>query len=177
MGPFGTVDWHKVFVPETPLLEIFVRGSCVYLALFAIMRVVMKRQTGALRMADLIVVVLVADAAQNAMTANYTAIPDGVFLVLTIAFWSHTMDWVGYRFPFMQSLIYPSPLTLVENGKLMRKHMKSELITEDELMAQLREQGVDDIADVKRAFMEGDGRVSVITHEEKQHSAPDRSAV
>jgi uncharacterized membrane protein YcaP (DUF421 family) len=177
MGPFDAVDWREVFVPDTPLLEIFVRGSCVYLALFLIMRVVMKRQTGALRMADLIVVVLVADAAQNAMTADYTAIPDGILLVLTIAFWSHAMDWLGYRFPFIQSLIYPSPLTLVENGKLMRKHMKSELITEDELMAQLREQGIDDIAEVKRACMEGDGHVSVVTHDDKRHNAPEKSAV
>lgn len=60
------VEWAKMLIPDTPLLEIFLRGSIVYLALFFLLRVVLKRESGTLGITDLLVVVLIADAAQNA---------------------------------------------------------------------------------------------------------------
>ena len=71
MHLIGDVDWAKVFGPDTPVLEIVVRGTVVYLALFVLIRVVFKRQPGAVGIADLLVVVLIADAAQNAMAGTY----------------------------------------------------------------------------------------------------------
>jgi uncharacterized membrane protein YcaP (DUF421 family) len=52
---------------------------------------------------------------------------------------------------------------LVKNGQLLRRNMRRELITEDELLSKLRQQGVDDLSEVKEAFMEGDGQISVVT--------------
>jgi uncharacterized membrane protein YcaP (DUF421 family) len=178
MGPFGPVDWSKVFAFQTPLLELVARGTCVYLAIFLLLRVVLKRQTGSVRMADLLVIVLLSDAAQNAMVAEYSSVPDGIVLVATIIFWSYAIDWLGYKVPFIQTLVHPPPLPLVENGRLNRKNMRTELITEDELMTQLREQGVSDLSEVKKACMEGDGHISVITVEEKEkrQSPPDQPA-
>ncbi len=63
---FG-VDWAKTFLPNTPLLEIFLRGSLTYLALFFLLRIVLKRESGGMGVTDLLVIVLIADAAQNAM--------------------------------------------------------------------------------------------------------------
>ncbi|MFL5593175.1 MAG: DUF421 domain-containing protein, partial [Gemmatimonadaceae bacterium] len=81
---FDQVDWHSVFTPKTPLLEVFVRGTAVYLALFLLLRLILKRQSGTVGVTDLLVVVLIADAAQYAMSGGYESVPDGLLLVGTI---------------------------------------------------------------------------------------------
>jgi len=156
------------------LLEIVLRGTCVYLALFVLLRVVLKRETGGMSVTDLLVVVLIADAAQNAMAGDYTSVPDGLLLVATIIFWSYALNWLGHRFPRIERFIHPPPLPLIENGRMLHAKMREELITEDELKSQLRLQGVQDPGQVKGAYMEGDGRISVITHEQTGKGAPDR---
>jgi uncharacterized membrane protein YcaP (DUF421 family) len=145
------------------LLEIALRGTIVYLSLFLVLRTAFKREAGALAMSDLLVIVLVADAAQNAMSADYTSITEGAVLVGTIVGWSMLLDWAGYHVGWIGRLVHPIPLELIRDGKLLRQNMKKELVTEEELMSQVRQQGVDDISEVKQAFMEGDGHVSVIT--------------
>ena len=172
MGLFEQVNWRSVFVPDTPLLEIFVRGTIVYLALFLLLRLVLKRQSGTIGVTDLLVVVLIADAAQNAMAHDYKSIPDGLLLVGTIVFWSYALDWLGARFPWLGRFIHPPPLELIRDGQINWRNLRKELISLDELKSELREQGVANIAQVKEAHMEGDGRISVVTRSKKQHPKP-----
>ncbi len=155
------VDWAKTLLPDTPLLEIFLRGTLVYLALFFLLRVVLKRESGGVSITDLLVIVLIADAAQNAMADDYTSIPDGLLLVGTIVFWSYALNWLGYRFPLVQRLVHPPALPLVRDGRMLRRNMRRELITEEELRSQLRAQGVEDLAEVRRAQLEPTGDLSV----------------
>lgn len=169
---FDHVQWHDVFVPRAPLLEILVRGSVVYLALFLLLRLVLKRQSGVVGITDLLVIVLIADAAQNSMAGDYKSVPDGLILVATIVFWSYALDWLGYRFPRLGRYVYPPPLDLVRNGKVLRQNLRKELISIEELKSQLREQGIEDVGDVKSARMEGDGRISVVKKDEEQHPKP-----
>lgn len=170
----GGVDWAKIFVPDTPLLEILIRGTLTYLALFTLLRLVLKRQSSAMGITDLLVVVLIADAAQNAMADDYTSIADGVLLVATIIFWAYALDWLGYRFPRFQRFLRPPALPLVKDGRMLRHNMRRELITEGELLSQLREQGIGDVSEVREAFMEGDGRISVLCDDDKTRGAPER---
>jgi uncharacterized membrane protein YcaP (DUF421 family) len=163
---FFSIDWGQIFQPDTSPLEIFIRGSIVYLALFGMLRFVLRREAGTLGMSDLLVLVLIADAAQNAMAGNYNSLPDGLILVATIIFWSFALDWLGYHVPFMRRFVHPPPLLLVRNGQLPRRNMRRELITEEELMSQLRQQGIEDIALVKTACIEIDGQISIVKHSE-----------
>ncbi|MEN6493919.1 MAG: YetF domain-containing protein [Thermoguttaceae bacterium] len=156
------VDWRGVFMPTVPVLEIILRGSIVYLGVFALFRVILARQMGSLGMADLLVLVLVADAAQNAMAGNYNSVPDGLILVATLIFWSYALDWLGFHFPRLQRLLFPPPFLLVKDGQMLFRNMRRELISREELLSQLRLQGVNDLAEVKRACMESDGRISVV---------------
>ncbi|MBM1173013.1 DUF421 domain-containing protein [Microvirga arabica] len=159
------VDWTAMFVPEHSLLEIVVRGTIMYIVLFSILRFFMKRQSGVIGIADLLVIVLIADAAQNAMANEYKSIPEGVLLVLTIVFWNFAIDWLGYHFPLIQRFTRPPPLQLIKDGQFLRRNMRQEMVTVEELMSQLRQQGIDDPAQVKKAFIEGDGRISIIRHD------------
>lgn len=173
MNSFLHIDWNAVFIPSVGIAEIVVRGTIVYLMLFVLLRV-LRRETGVLGIADVLVIVMIADAAQSAMASDYKSVTEGLILVGTIAFWDYLLDWLGYRFPWFQRLLRPAPLQLIKDGTLNRKHMRQEMITLDELMGQLREQGVEKVEDVKMCCLEGDGRISVIKFEkEGGNKAPD----
>ncbi|HEY9747551.1 MAG TPA: YetF domain-containing protein [Allocoleopsis sp.] len=172
MSSLFSVEWRELFVPNLSLVELFIRGSLVYLVLFAILRSLPSRQLGSLAITDLLVVVLFAEAAQNAMARDYTSITEGAVLIGSVIFWSYALNWLGFRFPVVQQFLNPPPLLLVKQGHLQRRNMRRELITEDELMSQLRQQGIESVADVKAAYMEADGTISVIP--EKRQAVPYR---
>jgi uncharacterized membrane protein YcaP (DUF421 family) len=156
------VDWRKLFVPELPVLEVVIRGAIVYLLLFIVMRFFLRRRSGGLGLADILVVVLIADAVQNAMGSEYKSVTEGALLVFTIVSLDFALDWVGHRVPWLRRLTRPSPLLLIRNGRMIRRNMQREMITTEELMSQLRQQGIDDPAGVRRAYLEGDGEMSVL---------------
>lgn len=166
------LDWQAIFVPSISVLELIIRGSLVYLALLSVLRLLPGRQLGTLGITDLLVVVLFAEAAQNAMTTNYTSITEGAILVGTVIFWSYLLNWLGYKVPLFQRFMNPPPLLLVKNGRIIERHLQRELITPEELMSKLRQQGVEFLAEVKLAYMEADGRISIITSDAKPDSIP-----
>jgi uncharacterized membrane protein YcaP (DUF421 family) len=155
-------------------LEIILRGSLMYLSLFIMLRVILKRQTGTLGMTDLLLITLLADAAQNAMAWEYKSLPDGIVLVGTIIFWNYLFDWLSFKYEWFARLIEPVPLPLIKNGKMLPRNMRQEFITEDELMGQLREQGLDDLQKVKQAYLESDGQFSVVLYKQRTHPSVGR---
>ena len=162
----ASIDWDALFVPSMDLGEVVLRGTAVYLFLFFLLRI-LRREAGQLGISDLLVVVLIADAAQNAMSSEYRSITEGAILVATIAFWDYFLDWLSFRVPALQRMLRPAPLLLIRNGRLLRENMKREMLQEDELMAQLREHGVRSAGEVKACYLEGDGRISVIPRNAK----------
>jgi uncharacterized membrane protein YcaP (DUF421 family) len=158
-------DWYALFTPSIPVAEVIVRGTAFYLGLFVLLRVLLKRNTGVVGVADLLVVVLIADAAQNGMAGDYKSIVDGLLLVLVIVCWTVLLDWASYRFPAFRYLVEPKPLPLIRDGQLLHANMRREFITRAELMSQLREEGVERVEDVTLACMEGTGRISVLKRE------------
>jgi uncharacterized membrane protein YcaP (DUF421 family) len=91
-----------------------------------------------------------------------------VILVGTIAGWNWLLDMTAYHYPGMRRLIEAKPLPLVRDGKPMRRNLRREMITMDELMAKLREHGIEGLDQVKAVTMESDGEISVITHAGKE---------
>lgn len=157
------VDWQTVFVPGVPILETVIRGTVMYLVLFAILRLTFRRiGSGSIGLGDVLMIALVAAAAQNAMAREHRSVTDGIILVATIGFWSYALDWFGHRVPRFQRFYHPPPLLLVKNGRLLHRNMRQELITEDELLTQLHRQGMEDLSTVRAAYMEGDGSITFI---------------
>ncbi|MEJ2747496.1 MAG: DUF421 domain-containing protein [Anaerolineae bacterium] len=158
------IDWHGIFAPSVPFLEIILRGTVVYLVLFILLRATFRRIGGNIGLGDVLMIALVAAAAQNAIAREHHSVTDGLILIATIAFWNYALDWLGQHIPAVQRFYHPPPLLLVKNGRLLHKNMRHELITVDELMTQLRRAGVHDLADVAEAHMEGDGSITVTPH-------------
>ncbi|HUQ76967.1 MAG TPA: YetF domain-containing protein [Burkholderiales bacterium] len=157
-----SVDWGELFRLTVPPLELVVRGSAMYLFLLVLFRVVIKRRVGAIGMADLLVLVIISDAAQNGMAGEYRSVTDAFILVGTIIGWNYFFDWAAFHLPALRKMLAPPPLLLVEDGRILWRNLRAELVTESELMAKLREQGVSKPAEVGKAYMEADGQVTVI---------------
>lgn len=156
------IDWHELFVPTHSIAEMIVRGTLMYLGLFLIFRFIVGRQSSAIGLTDILVIVIIADAAQNAFSREYKSVTEGIALVLTIVFWDFILDWLSYHTKFFAWLVKPTPLPLIRDGKMLFRNMKRELISADELRSQARQQGIADIADVKAASLESNGEISFI---------------
>jgi uncharacterized membrane protein YcaP (DUF421 family) len=159
------VEWADLLIPTHSLAEILLRGTIMCLCLFLILRFVMLRQSSTIAIADILVIVVIADAAQNGFAKEYKSITEGICLVLTIVFWDVLLNWLSYHFKIFERLLAPAPLSLVENGRMNRRNMRKELITEEELRSQLRQGGVSKLDEVKRAYLEANGEISVVKKE------------
>jgi uncharacterized membrane protein YcaP (DUF421 family) len=155
-------DWSTIFVPDASLLESFVRGSVVYLSILILFRVVMKRQSGSLGLPDVMLVVLVSECVSTALSSEAKSVANGIVAVGALLFWSFVLDRLGHRWPWFQRLLEPQPVVLVEEGKPNRDNLNREGITDEELLAQVREHGIDDLNRVKTAILESGGTGSVI---------------
>jgi uncharacterized membrane protein YcaP (DUF421 family) len=162
-----SIDWHEMFTPTVSLVEIALRGSVIYLTILLLLRM-FRREAGAMSTADLLVIVLVADAAQNAMAAEYKSITEGVVLVATIFAWNYLLDWLAFRYKWVYRLLHPSPLLLIKEGVVLRRNLKSELLTLEDLMEQLREQGIAEVKQVERCYLEADGHLSVLKRDQQE---------
>lgn len=162
MNEVWSVDWRAMLVPEHSLLDLFLRGTMMYLVIFVLLRLVLRRQVGDIGTSDVLVIVLLAEVSGNAMAADAKSISEGAILVGTVLLWSYVIEWVQHRFPAVERLIREPKLKLIDNGRLLRRNMRTEFVTVEELMAQLREQGVEDRAEVKAAYLEADGHISII---------------
>lgn len=166
-------NWAEAFAFSMSPLELFVRGTAVYWFLLAVFRTFLQRDVGAVGMADLLVLVLIADAAQNAMGGGYESVGDGMVLVSTILGWNVLFDYLAYRFPRVRRVLQPRALPLVADGRIIYRNLRREFISEDELNAKLREHGVANLSEVRAATMESDGSISVIRrHPERDEEHP-----
>lgn len=157
-----SIDWDSVFVPTIGIAEVVLRGTIMYFCMLLILRFVGRRQAGNFGPADLLVIVIIADAAQNALGKDYSSVTEGIALVLTIVGWQHCLDWLSWKYPVLRPILKAPPLKLVERGQVVSANLRKEMLTEDELRSQLREREVVELTEVELAMLEGDGRLSVL---------------
>lgn len=157
-----STNWHQAFAFSISPLELFVRGTVMYWFIFSLLRVAGRRDTGALGVADMLVLVLIADAAQNAMAGDYHSIADGMVLVATIIGWTMAIDRIAYHIPPLARLLAAERVCLVRDGVIAHRNLRREYITKEELMGELRLKGISELSEVKRAYIEADGNISVL---------------
>ncbi len=156
------MDVSALFRLSVDPLELVLRGSAMYWFLFLLFRFLLRRDVGALGIADVLLLVLVADASQNAMAGGYQSVADGCLLVLTIALWNYLFDWAGFHVVWLRRFIEPPQVQLVRRGRILVGNLRRQLMTIEELQSKLREQGIEQLSEVKLAAMEPDGAISVI---------------
>ena len=155
------IDWHRLFVPSGSIAELVIRGSVIYLLLFAVMRLLPRREAGGIGASDILVIVLIADAVQQGMAGKYESITEALILAIVIFAWATLIDFVDYRVPHLH-LSESGPVPVVLGGRLVRRNMRRQQVTEDEIMSQLRQHGFTELSQVSAAYIEGDGHFSVL---------------
>lgn len=156
------MDLASIFGMTVSPVEIVIRGTTVYWLLFLIFRFILRRDIGSVTIADVLVLILIADASQNAMAGEYRTVTEGALLIGTIVAWNYALDWASFRLPWFSRLVSPPPLLLVRHGRVLQRNLQQELMTTDELLSALRSQGVEDVRVVRKAYMEPDGSISVL---------------
>jgi uncharacterized membrane protein YcaP (DUF421 family) len=159
------MDLGALFELHVSPLELIARGTLMYWFLLLILRFVLRRDPGSLGVADILLVVILADASQNAMSGGYETVAEGWMLVATLVFWNYVLDWAASRWEWVHKLTEPPPLQLIRAGRLLHHNMRKQFLTREDLEAQLRQHGVEDIGRVRAAYLEGDGKLSVLTYE------------
>lgn len=159
------INWGRLLDPTHSLLNAVARGTIVYLALFAVLRVTHNRQSGNIGLSDLLLITLTTGAVQNSMVGDGKSLTEGGVVAGTIFFWSYALNWLAFRFPRLRWLAKSRPRAVIEDGNILHLGLRRELLTKDDLMAQLREQGVEDVSAVQKAYIEANGALSVIMRE------------
>lgn len=116
MNLLAGIDFRTLFGLSMPVFELVLRGSAVYWFLFVVFRFVIRRDVGSVGLADVLIIVLVADASQNAMAGEYTTITEGLILISTLIGWNILLDWLAFRFHWIRRFAEPSTMLLVRNG-------------------------------------------------------------
>lgn len=150
---------------ETPLWEIVARGTVVYFAIVILFRFTPKRQTGSLSPNDMIALVIMGGIAGDAIMGGGTAMPDLLLMVVVIMAWDYIVNLAEYRFPRFRRISQDAPTLLIYRGEMLGNNLRKEKLTEEELIASLRKQGVSDVANVHQAILEVDGHISVLEKE------------
>ncbi len=155
-----------LFSMELSLVEAFTRGTIVYWTLYLLFRLGGRRNIGSIGFADIVVVILVSEAVGDALSGGSNTLTDGLLFAATNIFWPYLIDRLCYFFPKLDDLMAPSKLCLVRDGKIELRNMRREFVTKAELMEQLRIHQVASVDQVKRAYLESNGEISVISYED-----------
>lgn len=155
---------NRVFELDPRILaEIILRTVIVYVVLLTLLRLAGKRELGQMSIFDLVVVLIVANAVQNAMVGPDTSLNGGLLAAAALIVLNWSVDRLGIRYAWLGRRISGSPTMLVWEGKPLPDHMRREGVTMDELEMAAREHGVENIHEVKLAILELDGTISIVS--------------
>lgn len=145
-----------------PWWEFVLRALLVYGFLLVTLRLTGKRQVGQLAPFDLVLLLVLSNAVQNSMNAGDNSVGAGFVLVLTLLAANGFVGWLTWRHKRLETLVEGSPQILVHNGLVDERKLAAERMTHHELMAAVRQAGLTDLADVRVAILETNGRINVI---------------
>ena len=156
-----TASWHT-------LLDVALRTSVVYLALLVGLRLTGTRQLGQMSTFDLVLLLIIANAVQNAMVGPDTSLAGGLVAAGVLIGWHRLIDWWRVRSRGVAKLLAGEGIMLIHDGKILQEHCVRAGITRDELRQALREHGVANVQDVMLAVLEPDGAISVVRYDDIQ---------
>ena len=163
-------SWPALWAIETPLVELTVRAAVLYFGILLLLRIMPRRTGGELGTMDLVMILLVTEAATHSL-GGYRTLGDGLFVIAVLMVIDYAINALSYRLPLFERLVASPPLPIVADGRLQRRNMRREFITEDELRAELRANDIADLAEVERAYVEPEGEITFITRKPRREGA------
>jgi uncharacterized membrane protein YcaP (DUF421 family) len=146
-----------------PWWELIVRSVLIYAVFFIGLRIFGKRELGQFTIFDLVLLLLVANALQPAITGPDNSVTGGAIIIAVLLLINRGIALLRSRWPAFDHLIEPPPTVVVQDGKLIKQAIDKEGLSVDDIEMALREHGVDKIDDCKLAVLENDGSISCIS--------------
>ena len=152
-----------------PAWDIVLRTAVIYVVILIVLRLAGKREIGQMTVFDLVVLLLIANAVQNAMVGPDTSLPGGILAAAVLVILDVVLARLRLRWPRLRRMIEGSPTLLVLHGEVLTDHLRREGLDQETLEAALREHGVADVTGVKMAVLEMDGSISVVPDSAETH--------
>ncbi len=144
-------------------LDILLRSSVVYLFMLFAFKVFGKRELSQLSISDLVLVLLISNAVQNAMVGSNSSLSGGLLAAAVLFSINYVVSYFKFKYKKVNNLLTSEPVLLVFEGKVKQKSLDDNFMTTEELMAAIREHGVEKLEQVHSAVLESDGNISVIS--------------
>jgi uncharacterized membrane protein YcaP (DUF421 family) len=164
--PTFRVEGTMWFPGRVILAEIIVRSAVVYVFLIVLLRFTGKRQIGQLAPFDLVLLLVLSNAVQNAMNGGDNSVFGGLVSATTLVALNSAVAFVTARSKRAEALIEGHPLVLIHNGKLYDRMMDQANITRHELNSALRQAGCACVEEVQYAVLENNGAISVVARKD-----------
>lgn len=149
---------------EVPWYDPAIRGAVIYIFIFFLVRLMGKKQVAKLTPFDLVLLIIISEAIQNGLAGNDHSITASVISVSVIIILNILLNQILARSTTLEKLIDGQPVVIILNGKIFKRVMRQQKITDSELFEALREHEVMNPEDVKCAILEKDGQISVIKY-------------
>jgi len=146
-------------------LQIIFSSVTVYLFILAAIRLFGKKELAQLSVIDLVFILLISNAVQNAMVGSNASLAGGLVAASALFITNYVLKFALFRFPRFGRLIQGEPLLLIYKGKLDHKNLSKAKITLGEIKETIREHGVATIEEVDLAILEVDGNISILSNE------------
>jgi uncharacterized membrane protein YcaP (DUF421 family) len=146
-------------------MEIVVRASVMFAALYLLLRCLGKRELGQMTPFELVLLVVVGDLIQQSVTHNDFSLTAAILALCTFGFWAVVLSWIGYLSPRAEKLLEGEPRVLVQEGKVLEHNLRRDRITRSELESEMRLAGIGFIGEVGWAILEPNGKISFIARE------------
>lgn len=144
------------------LVDILLRTAVIYSVVLAGLRLAGKREIGQMTIFDLVVLLLLSNAVQNAMVGSDVTVTGGLTAALLLIGLNKAVSFMSLRSPRLRRLVEGTPTVLISQGVAIEENLRREGIDDNVLEAALREHGVAKVADVDLAVLEVDGSISVV---------------
>lgn len=159
---------------DIPPWELIARSVAVYLVMLVALRIFGKREIGQFTLFDLVLVLLVANAVQPAMTGPDTSLVGGLLIILTLVVTNRLLAEGRRRVPLLRHLLESPATTIARDGAWLAHEVNREGLDSSDLEAALREHGIASIDEVALAVLEPDGSISVVPRKRRAATAPPR---
>lgn len=147
----------------SPFLDVALRSLAVYLFMFAAIRIFGKNQLSQLNAGDIVLLLLISNAVQNAMVGSNVSLEGGLVAAMVLFTANFVVKKIIFKNPRIKSWVESDPVILIKDGIVDNIKMKQQEVSFDELEEAVREHGVEKIEEVKLAVLEVDGNISVIS--------------
>ena len=148
---------------------VVLRTLAVYFALLLGLRLAGKREIGQMTPFDLVVILVVSNAVQNAMVGPETSLTAGLAAAFTLLATNWLVNWATLRCPWLRDRVVGNPTLLINHGQFIDDHLRREGILRDEVMMALREHGIAEVSEVEMAVLEVDGTISIVPTGSESH--------